>query len=70
MSIDYADQALPMEPAMMDDLGEKAKMGIYINNAKKLILNQVSIQGNEGESFDLHNIDSLIRDGEERGKIQ
>ncbi len=70
VSIDYADQALPMEPAMMDDLGEKAKMGIYINNAKKLILNQVSIQGNEGESFDLHNIDSLIRDGEERGKIQ
>ena len=45
-------------------------MGIYINNAKKLILNQVSIQGNEGEAFDLHNIDSLVRDGEERGKIQ
>jgi len=67
--IDYAAEPIPMEPAMMDDLGETSKMGIYINNAKKLIMNQVTIEGNEGEAFDLHNIEELVVDGEDRGKL-
>lgn len=65
--IDYAEDPIPMEPAMMDDLGKKAKMGIYVNNAKELVVDQVTVGGNEGEAFDFHNIESLIVDGENRG---
>ena len=67
--IDYAAEPVPMEPAMMDDLGEKTKMGIYVNNAKKLVMKNVTIEGNDGEAFDFHNIDSLVVDGEDKGKI-
>ena len=67
--IDYAAEPVPMEPAMMDDLGEKTKMGIYVNNAKKLVMKNVTIEDNDGEAFDFHNIDSLVVDGEDKGKI-
>lgn len=65
--IDYAEEPIPMEPAMMDDLGKKVKMGIYVNNAKVLVVDQVTVEGNEGNAFDFHNIDSLIVNGESRG---
>ena len=42
---------------------------LYINNAKELILNNVTVEGNEGEAFDFHNIDRLVIDGEDRGKL-
>ena len=65
--IDYAEEPIPMEPAMMDDLGKKERMGIYVNNAKVLVVDQVTVEGNEGDAFDFHNIDSLIINGESRG---
>lgn len=70
ISIRYAKEPVAMEPAMMDDIEETTNMGIYINNAKKLVLNQVTVEGNQGEAFDLHNIDCLIRDGQEKGSIR
>lgn len=42
-------------------------MGIYVNNAKVLVVDQVTVEGNEGDAFDFHNIDSLIINGESRG---
>lgn len=55
---------------MMDDLGETCKLGLYINNAKTLVMNHVTVEGNEGEAFDFHNIDHLIVDGEEKGAVR
>ena len=69
IQVDYAENPVPMEPAMMDDLGETTLMGLYINNAKELILNNVTVEGNEGDAFDFHNIDRLVIDGEDRGKL-
>ena len=68
--VDYASDPVPMEPAMMDDLGETCKLGLYINNAKTLVMNHVTVEGNEGEAFDFHNIDHLIVDGEEKGAVR
>lgn len=68
--VDYASDPVPMEPAMMDDLGETCKLGLYINNADTLVMNHVTVEGNEGEAFDFHSIDHLIVDGEEKGAIR
>lgn len=67
--VDYAAEPIPMEPAMMDDLGKTTRMGLYVNNAKKLVMKNVTIEGNEGEAYDFHNIDCLIVDGEEKGSV-
>lgn len=65
VTIDYAQDPIAMEPAMMDDIAEDVtNMGIYVNNVKKLVLNQVQIQGYAGEKLDIHNTDEIIIDGE------
>lgn len=66
VAIDYAENPEPDEPAMMDEIELTAKMGIYINNVQKLILNDVTVTGCEGEPFLLENIDKLMENGERK----
>ena len=64
VTVDYASEPIPMEPAMMDDISEDiTKMGLYVNNVKQLILNQVCIRGNEGKAFDIDHTDEVIYNG-------
>ncbi len=44
---------------MMDDIGLTAKMGLYINNVQKLVLNDVSISGCEGEPMIFEHIGQI-----------
>lgn len=59
--IKFAKDAKPNIPAMMDDLEPCCRLGIYALNVAKLQLEDVTIEGQEGEPFILNNIDTLIR---------
>ena len=62
ISIDYDENPDPNEPDMMDDIEPVAKMGVYINNVRKLVLRNVRVQGCKGEPFILENIDELVKE--------
>lgn len=66
VTIDYAAEPEPMEPAMMDDLGPVSRMGLFIDNVKHLELNQVSIDGQEGAPYLIGHVEELIYNGEEK----
>ncbi len=67
ITVDYAENPIPMEPAMMDDVDEEATlMGLYINNVGRLVTQNVRIKGSRGTAFDVHNVDEWIADGEKR----
>lgn len=64
VSITYADDPQPDEPAMMDDIEPVAKMGIFAENVQKLVLKQVSVEGCDGEPFILNHVDEVVREEE------
>lgn len=67
ITVDYAENPIPMEPAMMDDVDEETTlMGLYINNVGRLVTRNVRIKGSRGAAFDVHNVDEWIADGEKR----
>jgi hypothetical protein len=46
-------------PAMMCGLEPTEKLGIYINQAKRVFMKNIKISGNSGDVYQLHNIDDL-----------
>ena len=60
ISFEFADITKRDRPAMMDDLDETTKMGVFICNAKSVHMEHIRIEGQEGEAFTLQNIDKLI----------
>lgn len=63
VTIDYADEPIPMEPAMMDDVDEEMTLkGICIYNVKKLVTENVQIEGCEGEKFDIQEVEEWIKE--------
>lgn len=63
ISIGYAENPEPDEPAMMDDIQPVAKMGLLIDNVSHLVLKHVSVEGCEGEPLILRHIDHLETEG-------
>lgn len=59
--IDFAENPTPEYPAMMADVEPCTRKGIYINNAKKVILKNVTVEGAEGEPVEIENADEVIR---------
>ncbi|MFT4106307.1 MAG: glycoside hydrolase family 28 protein [Lacrimispora sp.] len=57
VDISFADQAKAGAPAMLSGVGEWKKRGFCINNVDTLICENVKISGQEGEAFELSNID-------------
>lgn len=55
----FAEDAKEGLPAMMDGVSPCRKKGIYAENIKNLVLHDVTVNGQEGEAFDLKNIDKL-----------
>lgn len=41
--------------------GSMLQKGLYARNVKKLVLDNVSIEGCEGEEIELHNVDEVER---------
>ncbi len=57
--VTYAPDAKADIPAMMEGVEPMAKQGIYINNVNNLILNDVSVEGQDGAAITLENIEQL-----------
>lgn len=55
----FADQAEAGYPAMMEGMDLCCKKGIYADNIKTLVLHDVSVNGQIGETFELNHIDKL-----------
>lgn len=62
--VDYAENPVPEYPAMMADVEPCSKKGIYINNVKKLTLNEVTVDGADGLDIEIVNADQVIRSGQ------
>ena len=58
--VTYAKDAKKDVPAMMDGLGPVSRMGIYANNIYTLVLEDVVIQGQDGDAIVVENIDNLV----------
>lgn len=59
ISVRYAEKPIADVPAMMEGITAYTKHGVYANNIKTLVIENVSIEGCEGEVFELENIDDL-----------
>jgi len=59
ISISFTENAASGYPIMMDDLEPVSKLGLYANNIKRLVINDVTISGNDGEAFITENVDSV-----------
>jgi len=45
----------------MADLEPCTKKGIYINNVKKLVMSNVTVEGAEGEPIEILNVDNIVK---------
>lgn len=60
VQISYAENAIAGEPAMLDGIKPVSRMGIYANNIETLVLDDVKIEGQEGEKIIIEHIEHLI----------
>jgi len=49
-------------PAMMDGIQPMNRLGVYVDNIDTLILKNVEIVGNAGETFQIYHTDHLVQD--------
>lgn len=64
ISIDYCSDPTPEYPAMMEGVEKTTKMGIYINNVRRLIMRGIRITGQQGPALSVHHVEEFIRDGQ------
>lgn len=60
VQVSYAENAMSGEPAMLDGVKCVSRMGIFAGNIEKLILNDVEIEGQEGEKIITEHIEHLV----------
>lgn len=58
----FAEEPKADVPAMMDGIEPMTRLGIYADNIDNLILHNVEIEGNVGETFQIYNTDNLKQD--------
>lgn len=61
VSVDFAENPTPEYPAMMADVEACTRMGIYINNVKRLTMKDVTVMGADGGDIEIVNVDELVR---------
>lgn len=57
---EFAENSISGMPAMMDDLEPVSKMGISIDNVKRLTMKNVQVKGQSGKAIVLKNVDNVI----------
>lgn len=62
INVTYASNPKCDVPAMSEGVEPCSRKGIFANNVKKLTLEKVSIEGQEGEAVILSGVDELVRD--------
>lgn len=61
VSVTYAENPKKDVPAMSSGVDACTKRGLFANNVCRLVLENVKIEGQDGEAFDLHNVEELVR---------
>ena len=67
VSVSFARNAKNGRPAMMEGCEPMRYKGIFIRNAKKVVMENVTVSGHEGEAMDCENVDELIGHPSETG---
>jgi ABC-type multidrug transport system fused ATPase/permease subunit len=60
VSFSFKQDAKPFKPAMLENVREFCKEGIYIDNVEKVTLKNVTFDGVEGEKVIKHNCGNLV----------
>lgn len=60
--VDFDKNALKGYPAMLCGVEEMCKRGIYADNIEKLLLENVTVKGYNGDKYELYNIDDFMED--------
>lgn len=61
ISISYADEAKCDVPAMSEGVEKSSKRGLFARNVAKMTLDNVKIEGQTGEAYELVGVDELVR---------
>jgi len=61
IEISFAAEAKSDVPIMSEGVNACSKKGVFVRNVKRLVLDNVRIEGCEGELFELHDVDEVIR---------
>lgn len=61
ISISYADEAKCDVPAMSEGVEKSSKRGLFARNVAKMTLDNVKIEGQIGEAYELVGVDELVR---------
>ncbi|PXV85388.1 polygalacturonase [Lachnotalea glycerini] len=59
VSFEFAEECKEDVPAMLDGIEPCSRMGVYANNIDRLIIQNVSLKGQNGEQFILEHINEL-----------
>lgn len=59
VSVTYADNPKKDVPAMSAGVEACSRRGLFANNVEKLVLDNVRIKGQDGEAFELHNVEKV-----------
>lgn len=62
IEISFAKDAKTDVPAMLDGTDPCSRKGFYICNVKKLICRNVSVNGQEGEAFEVENVEYYVNE--------
>ena len=63
VSIDYDPQAKPFVPAMQNDAVPRLKMGLYFNNVCSVCIDDVTIEGAQGDVLITPNCEEVKAQG-------
>ncbi|MCM1188430.1 MAG: glycoside hydrolase family 28 protein [bacterium] len=62
ISVSYAEDPRCDVPAMSEGVPRSQKRGLYARNVERLVLENVTIEGQDGEAFEFDGVDELIRE--------
>lgn len=62
ISVSYADQPKYDVPAMSVGVPKSSKRGLFARNVSRLVLENVVIEGQEGEALEFEDVDEIVQD--------
>ena len=62
VSFSFKEDARPFEPAMLENVREYCKEGLYVDNVEKLVLKNVTFKGVQGEKIIQKNCGSVVEE--------
>lgn len=61
INISYAENAKCDVPAMSEGVEKSSRRGLFARNVAKMTLENVNIEGQDGEAYELVGVDELVR---------